>query len=118
MKITELKDEEMFEALADLIEPAGAVFGNEKIKEAIKAKKPAPIIGAIALRSCKKELKELLAAFNCTPVEEYHCTLISILKDLNELIEIPEVSDFFTSVLPTEKQSGSVTENIAEAKKI
>lgn len=117
MKITDLENDAMLDALADVIEPASEIFTNEKVvKIAKNGGSKLEIITAI-LRNCKKEIKEVLAVWNCTPVDEYKFTMISLMTGTMELLKIPAIMDFFYFVGLIDKPSGSATENTEEADK-
>lgn len=114
MKITELENEAMLDALANVIEDAAIIFSNEKVVSvANKGGSKLEVVTAI-LRNCKKEILSVLAAWNCTPVKDFKCNLLSLMSGTMELLKTPEVMDFFIFAGLIEKPSGSVTENTEE----
>ena len=114
MKITELENEKMLTALADVIEPAAEIFSNEKVQKEIANDSNKLKIVSTILRNCQKEIIEVLAVWNCTPVKEFKCSLLTLMSGTMELLKIPEVMDFFIFAGLIEEPSGSVTENTEE----
>lgn len=116
MKISDFKNEDAIELVADLIEPIGDLISIKEVQEAIQAGKSKLTIAQIMLKAGKKEVLTILATMNGTPVEEYTCNPISIFKDLMILLNDPELaefSDFFTSAQTQTSSvaSGKVAEN-------
>lgn len=111
MKITELENEAMLDALANVIDDAATIFSNEKVvKVKEKGGSDLEIVTSI-LRNCKKEILSVLATWNCTPVKDFKCNLLTLAAGTMELIKTPEVMDFFYFAGWMKKPSGSVTEN-------
>lgn len=109
MKISDFKDEEALDLLADLIEPAAHIFGNEKMRDAVKAKKPALELARLSIKENKKEVIEILARLNGVPVEEYHCTIASIIKDVLDILNDKDLVDFFSSQVQMTEQTSSIS---------
>lgn len=114
MKITELENEAMLDALADLIEPASKIFTNEKVVEVSKSGGSKLKIMHSILKNCQAEIIEVLAVWNCTPVNEFKCNLVSLMNGTMELLKIPAIMDFFYFVGLTAKPSGSAMESTEE----
>lgn len=116
MRISDFKNEDAIELLADLIEPIGDLISHKEVKEAIQSKQSKLAIAKVMLSSGKNEVLQILAALNGVPISEFTCNPITIFKDLLTLLndpELSEVTDFFTSAqTPTIKDaSGFVAEN-------
>lgn len=116
MKLSEFKDEEALDLLADLIEPSAKIFGSEAMRKAVGAKKPKLVLAKIAIKENKKEVMEILAALNGKTVAEYHCTVTSVLMQVLEILNDEELLDFFSSQEQMTEQTSSiyVSENIEE----
>lgn len=103
MKITEFKNEDAIELLCDIIEPTAKILADKEMKKAVE--KGCTKIDAIkiALKNNKGEIIAILAALNKTPIEQYECTVPTIIRDCLEIINDKELTDFFTSVQPKEE---------------
>lgn len=119
MKISDYKDEEALDLVADLIEPAGKIFSDQKLREAIKEENARSKVAKLIIKNHKTEIIEILARINNTPVKEYHFTVMSLLTDVMDIIQDEELMAVFTSQgQKTEStSSGSVSEN-TEAKEM
>ena len=123
MKLSDYKGEEALDVLADIIEPLANIITDEEIQALAKDDKT-PILAMVkpAIKNHKKDLIEVLARLENVSVEEYRETmnLITLPKQVLELLNDPEVQDLFFS----QEQSGvtsltsssSATEN-TEAEK-
>ena len=109
-KLSEIKDEEALDVLADLLEPVVAICQNKELVEAVRSNKHQLKIAQIAIRANKKEVMEILSILS--DEKEYHCSAISILNDAKTLFGDKELIDFFTSqVLAEETLSASALES-------
>lgn len=114
--LSEYKDEEALDLLAELFEPMTSFFLDD---EFVKTFDSGNRLGAvkIAIKNHKPEVMQILAAMEGVPVEEYHCNVMTLPIRLYQLITTPEIAGFFTSVKEknSEKSSGSVTGNTGES---
>lgn len=99
MKLSDFKGEEALDVLADIIEPLTYILGDNEMQEL--ANKQAPAVAYIKpiLKNHKKELIEVLARLENESVDEYvkNLSLISLPKQILELINDPEVQSLFHS---------------------
>lgn len=95
MSFMELENEAVFEALADLIDPASVIFADEEIKKIIDTKPKIFAIQAI-LRKYSKELVDMCAIIDGEPRETYVCNAPKLLKAGYELLKNKELMQFFT----------------------
>lgn len=123
MRLSDFKSEEALDVLADIIEPLTMVLSDAEIQELSKSK-PAPVkYIKPMLKNHKGEIIEVLARLNNKPVEEYKksVTLITLPKELLDLINDPEVQSLFHSQGQTDltslASSGSATENTEASEK-
>lgn len=114
MKLSDYRDEEALDVLADLIEPASEIFSDKEIKAAAESGKRAAAV-SVAIKRHKKAVIAILAALNRTPVEEYHCGIFTLPVMLGEMFNDPNVLALFTSAgrMVAQTPSGSLSENIA-----
>lgn len=111
MKLSEYKDAEALDLLADLIEPATAIFGDPEVQKVMKSGKTRAAAVACVIRLHKEEVMEILAVLDGTPVSEYHCNVLTLPLKLLELINDPEVMRLFSSAGQIATASGSHMEN-------
>lgn len=97
MKLSEVKDEAALDLLADLIEPAAAIFADEDIKAAFEAGMSKAAVIAKVIKKHKPEVMQILAAVDGVPVSEYHCNVLSLPVKMLEILNDEELVSFFTS---------------------
>lgn len=111
-KLSEYKDEEALDVLADLIDPVLNIFSDKEVADWYRK---GVIIKSVqvAIKNHKTDVMNMLTTLNRG---EYHCTLISLPKDLFEVFNDKELKDFFVSQeqIISETLSGSPTESIEE----
>lgn len=116
MKLSDIKGEEALDVVAELLDPITAMGMKDEIKKADRKDKIGFI--KIILKSCKKEIIEILAILDRTPVEEYEVSLLSLPSKVMELFNDPSVQELFGWQSQAEQtSSGSVTETTEVAKK-
>jgi hypothetical protein len=126
MRLSEFKDEEALDLLADIIEPVGSILEDDEIAKiyeenksdgfGIKAKLQAI---SVMIRNHKPEVIEILAKLNKQDVSEFHCNVLTLPKELLSLINDPIMQDFFASQVQNEGEisSAPVTEITEETEK-
>lgn len=114
-KLSEYIGTEALDLLADIIEPAAAIFSDKNIAELMRGKKKMAAVSA-AIKNHKQEVLEILARLNDTPVEEYECNIFSLPATLLEILNDEGLLGFFTASVRrnTETSGGGVTENTEE----
>lgn len=118
MKLSDYKDEEAMEVLADILEPSIEIFSDPDIKKAYEEKDRVKGV-KVAIKNHPKAVMAIMAGLERVPVEEYHCNVISLPKMLMDVINDEELLSFFSyqGQSLAEKDSGFVTENIEETSK-
>lgn len=114
-KLSEYRDEEALDLLADLLEPISALSADEDFRAAFSSGKRMKA-AKIALKNHKPEVMQILAACEGVPVEEYHCNILSVPLRFMELVSDKELVTGFTSQVQrmASTPSGPVTENTEE----
>lgn len=117
MKISDFKGENAIEFIGDIIEPVSKIFSDEIVREFFS--KNADNKSAIAKHICKEyatETIEVLAAMQGVTPEEYEGNPFTIMMQVFEIMNDPDLmSVFISSEQKTEnKSSGSATENTEE----
>lgn len=116
MKLSDYKDEEALDLLAELIEPAAEIMSDQDVLEAAKNDNKLRAV-SIAIKKHKKAILSVLAALDGVPAENYHCNVFSLPAKLVELFNDPDIGQLFSFAGQTEEQatSGSPTENTEAA---
>ena len=96
LRISDFKDGDAIELLADLIEPTANILSDKDIRNAIGAKINKLTMAKMILKSHKDDVMEILARLNgCDDVSDYHCNIVSVLADLMVILNDKELMDFF-----------------------
>lgn len=116
MKITDFKNEDALDLVADLIEPAVEIFSDEKVRDLFRNNGNKVQLAKHILKSHKKAIIEIFARLNNTPVKDYECDVITLMKDLLDVLNDKDLLAVFT--LEGQKMAntsfGSVTESTEE----
>lgn len=118
-KLSDFKDEQALDLLAEIFEPAVNVMSDDEFLKAWDRGKRMEAVKA-AIKNHKSDVMKVLAAMEGVPVDEYHCNIFTLPIRLGEIIgEImkePELMAFFTPQgrKKSETTSGSVTESTEE----
>lgn len=94
MKLSEYKNEDAIEVIADIIEPLSAIFTDDEIK---KEKNRMKAISK-ALKKYKKEVIQILARIDGVPVEKYECNALTLPIKVLEVMNDKEIQDFLESL--------------------
>lgn len=116
MKITDFQNEDALELVADLITPATEIFTDAKLRDMVrKGGNKINVIKHI-LKNHQKPIIEIFARMHNTPVKEYKCNVVSLTKDLLDIMNDDELLAVFTSAEQKMENTsfGSATENIEE----
>ena len=116
MKLSDIKGEDALEVVADLLDPIAKISQNNDFKKIDR--KNRLVFFQTVLRSCKKEIIEILAILDRTPVDEYEVSLATLPGKVAELFSDPSVQMLFGLQgwdIPT--SSGSATESIEVVEK-
>jgi len=119
-KLSEYKDEEAIEILADILDPVATIATDKGLVDDIRKNfsKGGQRIRIIsrALKTHKKEIFEILAALERVPVEEYHCNMATLPAQILNILNDKDLMEYFLSSAETgeETSSGSATENTEE----
>lgn len=113
-KLSEYKNEEALDLLAEIIEPVAHIFADGNFRKVFSANRMSAIKYIIKVH--KKEVLEILAALEGVPVKDYECTIVSLPATLMQIVNDPELLDFFKSqgLEINEESSGSAMPIIEE----
>lgn len=121
-KLSEFKDDEAMDVLAEILDPMVNMMQNKKFVLAFKGDKKNDIkpnrVEAIkiAITYNRADVVKIMAVLNETPVEEFHYNLLTLPQMMVEMFNDKELIDFFgyQSETDSEIPSGSAMENIEE----
>jgi len=124
-KLSEFKDEQAFDVLIEILEPAINLISDDRFKTALKGDKEKGIkpdkLNAVkvCLEYHRDDIVTIMAVLNETPVEEFHYNILTLPTMLLQIFNDEELVDFFKSQSTeiSEAFSGSATENTEEAEK-
>lgn len=105
-KLSEYKDEEALDLLAELIEPAGDIFSDKEVVTQIRSKNKMAAI-SLAIKNHKKSVIEIMAVLDGVPVREFHCNILTLPGQLVEILNDEDLWDFFVSQGLMEEQTPS-----------
>ena len=113
-KLSEYKDGEAPDLLADLLEPATEILADEEVGEALREGKRMTAIKAVMKRH-KPQVMAILAAMEGVPAEDYHCNVLTVPMRLIEILNDRDLLAVFTSQaqeMMSATSSGPVMESI------
>lgn len=125
-KLSEIKDDEAMDVLAEIIEPVSKLIMDEDFKDAIKGNKEKKIkpdrmkAVKIAITKYREETVKVMAVLEGTPVEEFHYNLLTLPQMVLTVFNDKELIDFFSpqAEKDSNKSSGSAMENTEEDQSI
>lgn len=97
MKLSDIKGEAAIDALADLMEPAAAIFADENIQRSISSGESKLLLAKKLLKLHKKEVIKILAILDGEDPATFEPTLLSLPVKLLEILNDPDLADLFTS---------------------
>ena len=116
-RLSEYENEEAIVLLADIIEPASAIFTDKELKKAYNSKKVkmAKLI-SIALKNNASSVVQILARLEGVEPKDYKGNIMSMTKDLMDIANDKDMIDFFQSLGRNEDltSSTSALENTEE----
>lgn len=113
MKLSEIKGEKAIEVFADLLDPVSKILSDEDVLKSIQGKEKQVVVIQKMLKSHTKEIIEIMAILDGTPVEEYEVDFVTLPMKLIEIFNDEAVIELFTLQGQKEEStsSGSATAN-------
>lgn len=97
-KLSEYTDGDALDMIADMLGPIVSMTKNEEFMNIMNDKEATRLDKVqTAIKACKPEVMNILAILNGVPLENYHCSIASILIDLSSLLSDKDFTDFFES---------------------
>lgn len=94
MKLSEYKNEQALDILADILEPSAKIFSDKDVKKAFETGDKIKGIKA-AIKTHKSEIIEILAVLDGVPVAEYECNVLTLPIKLLEILNDTDLMSFF-----------------------
>ena len=125
-KLSEFKDDEAMDVLAEILEPAYNLIKDNDFKVAMRGDKEKGILPnrleavKVAITKHRKDVVKMMAVLNETPVEEFHYNLLTLPTMMLEMLNDKELIRFFSYKSETDFEipSGSAMENTEESQSI
>lgn len=117
MKLSEFKDEEALDLLAEIIDPVTEIMSDDEVKKASE-KGIQSVVKAI-IKNHKKSIIAVMAALDGVDVKDYHFNVLTLPIKILEMLNDKELVDFFQFQVQmiSESHSGNAMENTEVAKK-
>lgn len=114
--LNKVTGDEALDFWIDIFEPSARIIADPLVDEYRKGKLEGMSMASFiskVIKNHKTEVWEVLSAFQGVSVEQCKSTtnVIMIPRMLMDIIQMEGFKDFFSSLLPTQTQSGDVTEN-------
>lgn len=113
-KISDYRDEDALDLLADIMEPAVEILADETVRKTFESGNRIQL-ATVAIKGHKESVMQILARLEGVPREEYHCTVFTLPAVVLEVLNDQELLGFFTAqarTMSTAASSGSATANI------
>ena len=116
MRLSDFENEEALDLLADIIEPASEIMSDQKVVGILRSGKPTMFAVAEILKSHKKSTIEIIAAIHRKKPEEVKFNVITVTRDILDILNDPQVQQVFTSQSQNSESmsSGSAMESTKE----
>lgn len=95
MMLSDFKDDEAIALVADLMLPIVEIMADSEVAESLRSGKPKLLLASTMLKKHPASIRHIFAILN--RVDEYHCTPVTLLKDLVDLLNDEELQELFTS---------------------
>ena len=95
-KLSEYKDEEALDLLADVLEPVADIMADDAVKEAWATGNRLKVAKA-TIKGHKAQVMEVLAVMEGVPVSEYHCNVFTLPMRVIEVLNDEALLSVFTS---------------------
>lgn len=108
-KLSEYKDEEALELLADILDPVAEIAQDKEVQEGFKkdSGKTLAQIVSLVVKGHTEAVMRIMAALDGVPFEDYHCNVLTLPMTLMQIINDPDLRAFFVSQGQTDSSSTS-----------
>jgi len=102
MNISDFKNEDAIDLIADLIEPVSRIMQDEKVRKNIAIKEKQIDAIKTALKTHKSDILEIMARLEGVEVKDLNATPISIIAKCIQILNDKDMTDFLSSLAETE----------------
>lgn len=95
-KLSDYKDEEALDLLADILEPAVAIMADPGVRDAAKTSNKIKI-AKVVIKNHKPEVMEIMATLEGVSVKDFHCNIFTLPAKIMEILNDKELMTVFTS---------------------
>ena len=109
-KLSEYKDEEALDLLADILSPTVEIMQDEAVQKFFnKGDENMTVADVVTLviKAHKKAVMQIMAALEGVPSEEYHCNIFTLPAQLMQVVNDPDLRAFFALQGQTDSASTS-----------
>ena len=109
-KLSEYKDEEALDLLADILSPTVEIMQDEAVQKFFnKGDENMTVADVVTLviKTHKKAVMQIMAALEGVPSEEYHCNIFTLPAQLMQVVNDPDLRAFFALQGQTDSASTS-----------
>lgn len=112
-KLSEIQNEDALDVLADIIDPVTEIFQDQELGKLMKLEKNKREAVKLAIKKHKKAVIHIMAILDGEPVETYKVNVLQLPLKLLELLNDPDMLDFFKQqgLMISDASSGSATES-------
>ena len=97
MKLSEYKNEDAIDLLADILEPTAKILSDKELADSVRKGASKITSIKIAMKNNKSSIVEILSRINGKSPDDYECNVITIMKDLLDILNDEALTDFFSS---------------------
>jgi hypothetical protein len=97
MRLSEIRDEQALDVLADVLEPLENIIADEEIKESYKRDGFKMKFVAKLIKTHKRDVIEILARLDMKEPDDYSFSILSVPARVLEILNDPEFVSLFTS---------------------
>lgn len=109
-RLSEYKDEEALDLLADILSPTVEIMQDESVQKFFnKSDENMTVADVVTLviKAHKKAVMQIMAALEGVPSEEYHCNIFTLPAQLMQVVNDPDLRAFFALQGQTDSASTS-----------
>lgn len=96
MRLSNIKDEQALDVLAEIIEPAAEILADDEVKRIAREESKLKL-AAYIIKTHKKSVIEIMARLDGKDPAEYSFNLLTLPKKVLEILSDPELAELFTS---------------------
>lgn len=110
-RLSEYRDEEALDLLADILNPVVEIMQDEKVQKFFDKnsgeKMTVADVVTLVIKAHKKAVMQIMAALEGVPSEEYHCNIFTLPAQLMQVVNDPDLRAFFALQGQTDSASTS-----------